>query len=266
MGKNAEQPILEISKLNHRFGGLSALENFDLRMNRGELVGLIGPNGAGKTTVFNLLTGIYRPTSGSMVFRGRDITGMAPHKIVASGIARTFQNIRLFKEFTVLDNVRVGRHHRFTHSVLHAILRLRHHRMEERMHLDRALEILGLMYLGERKGYLSKALPYGDQRRLEIARALAAEPDLLLLDEPAAGLNPSESQKLMAQIRRLNSEFNITILLIEHDMKFVMAVCERIVVLDHGRIIAVGAPQEIRSNPDVIEAYLGPELEDAVGH
>ncbi|MBC7342457.1 MAG: ABC transporter ATP-binding protein [Clostridia bacterium] len=254
--------VLELRQVCKYFGGLAALEKLDLSVEEGELVGLIGPNGAGKTTVFNLITGLYRPTSGEIKFYGRNLIGLAPHQITALGIARTFQNIRLFSEMTVLNNVKIGMHWHSRYGVATSILRLPTWSRKEKEIAEKSEELLSIFGLISKKDELAKNLPYGQQRRLEIARALACRPKLLLLDEPAAGMNPQETQELVKLIRWLRDEFNLTILLIEHDMSLVMGVCQRIYVLDYGRRIAVGTPEEVRTDPRVIQAYLGEEEEN----
>ncbi len=260
-------PILDIRHLCVDFGGLRAVDDFTLLIGKTEIAGLIGPNGAGKTTVFNLLTNVYKPTQGKILLNGQDTRGKSMHELNRLGIARTFQNIRLFSGMTVEDNVKVGMSHGYTDGVFTDMFRLPGWwRTERRQHV-RALELLDLFNLTDKADALAGNLPYGDQRRLEIVRALASEPKLLLLDEPAAGMNPSETHELMDNIRMLRDRFNIAIniaiMLIEHDMNLVMGICEGIAVLNYGKIIAKGTPKEIQSNPVVIEAYLGEEASHA---
>lgn len=252
--------LLITNRLSKTFGGLAAVSGLDMRIDRGELIGLIGPNGAGKTTVFNLLTGVTSASAGKIVFDGRDLAGLKPNQIAACGIARTFQNIRLFKELSVLDNIKIACHLRARYGLGEGLLHLGRYSREEREIEEKALKMLSVFKLEGRRDEIAGSLPYGAQRRLEIARALATEPKLLLLDEPAAGMNPKETQELMKTIAWLRDEFKLAILLIEHDMRLVMGICERIYVLDYGQLIAEGTPAEIRSNRRVIEAYLGEEV------
>ena len=255
-------PVLEVSGLSQDFGGLRALSDLDLHVNANEIVALIGPNGAGKTTFFNCVTGIYTPTEGKMYLYDADgekhlLNGKKPHKITAMGMARTFQNIRLFKELSVIDNIKVGLHESMKYDLASSLIRLPNYWKEEKQCTERALELLDIFHMADLANAQAGSLPYGAQRRLEIMRALATGPKLLLLDEPAAGMNPSETAELTETIRRIRDEFNIAVLLIEHDMSLVMGICEGIAVLNFGRVIAKGTPDEIRNNPQVIEAYLG---------
>ena len=251
--------LLDVKKLTKNFGGLTAVSDVTLELNEGELVGLIGPNGAGKTTLFNLLTGVYEPSEGTVTLDGHLLNGKAPYKIATLGLSRTFQNIRLFKDLTVLDNVLIafGNHHK--PHVLASFFRLPAFYKNEKELKAKALELLAIFDLDKEAETLAKNLAYGQQRRLEIVRALATEPKILFLDEPAAGMNPQETAELTALIRRIKNEFNITIMLIEHDMSLVMEVTERIYVLEYGRLIAHGTPDEIKNDKRVIEAYLGGE-------
>jgi branched-chain amino acid transport system ATP-binding protein len=253
--------ILEAKNVTIRFGGLTAVSDFNLQIGDNELVGLIGPNGAGKTTIFNMLTGVYKPTEGEIRIAGQSIERMKPYHITALGVARTFQNIRLFKELTVLENVKIGGHIHYVYSGTSAVLHTnRFHEAEDAAERE-ALKLLDIFGLQSRANYYAKNLPYGDQRRLEIARALAAKPKLLLLDEPAAGLNTGETLALMQKIHEIRDRFRVSILLIEHNMELVMGICERIFVLNYGKTIACGTPEQIQSDPVVIEAYLGEPVE-----
>ena len=254
-------PVLETRHLGIEFGGLKAVDDFNLTIGKTEIAGLIGPNGAGKTTVFNLLTKVYEPTTGAVLINGRDLHGMSIVQASRLGIARTFQNIRLFDKMTVEDNVRIGLHNQIRYDMFTGILRLpRYWKQEKRQH-ERALELLSIFGMQDLADETAGSLPYGAQRRLEIVRALATDPKLLLLDEPAAGMNPHETEELMENIAKIRNQLGIAILLIEHDMSLVMGVCEGICVLNFGKIIAKGTADEIQANPDVIEAYLGKRKE-----
>lgn len=256
-----KSPVLEARNLGIDFGGLTAVNNFNMAIGRTEIAGLIGPNGAGKTTVFNLLTKVYQPTRGTILLDGKDTAGMSTIQVNRAGIARTFQNIRLFKELTVLDNVLIGLHNEMSYNLPQSVLRLPSYWKGERVAKERAAELLSIFGMQDLTEAKAGSLPYGAQRRLEIVRALATNPSLLLLDEPAAGMNPSETSELMENIVRIRDTFHIAIMLIEHDMNLVMGICEGICVLNFGQIIAKGTADEIQSNPAVIEAYLGKQKE-----
>ena len=249
--------LLEVQNLSISFGGLRAVDDFYLHIEKGQLYGLIGPNGAGKTTVFNLLTGVYKPNEGIIRLDGKDITGRKNIEINQDGIARTFQNIRLFKDLSVIDNVKVGLHNQYHYSLLTGILRLPKYRRVEKEMNEKAMSLLKVFDLDKEKDFLASNLPYGKQRKLEIARALATNPKLLLLDEPAAGMNPNETQELMDTIRFVQKNFDMTILLIEHDMKLVSGICEELTVLNFGRVLCQGKTSDVLNNPEVIKAYLG---------
>lgn len=249
--------LLEVKNLGISFGGLRAVDDFEISINKGQLYGLIGPNGAGKTTVFNLLTGVYKPSEGVITLDSHNITGLKTVEINKAGIARTFQNIRLFKELSVIDNVKAGLHNHFKYSTLEGILRMPNYFKTEKAMNERAMELLKVFELDQEADYLAANLPYGKQRKLEIARALATEPKLLLLDEPAAGMNPNETKELMDTIRFVRDNFDMTILLIEHDMKLVSGICEELTVLNFGRILAQGPTGKVLNDPQVITAYLG---------
>lgn len=254
--------MLEVTSLGISFGGLRAVDELSMKIEKGGLVGLIGPNGAGKTTVFNMLTGVYRPTDGGIRLDGQNLIGKKPHEICKMGVARTFQNIRLFSELSVLDNVKTGLHNQITYSFAESMFHLGSYRKKEKQMDEKAMELLSVFGLESVADYRAANLPYGKQRKLEIARALATEPKLLLLDEPAAGMNPTETAELLSCINTIRDTFHVAILLIEHDMSLVMRVCERIQVINFGQTIAAGLPSEIASNQEVIEAYLGEEEAD----
>lgn len=260
MSTNPNAPLLEAKNVSIRFGGLTAVSDFNLSILPNELVGLIGPNGAGKTTLFNMLTGVYQPTEGTIAINGVQTAGRKPYDITRLGVARTFQNIRLFKDLSVLENVKVGGHIHYVYSIGAAVLHTNRFQAAEGVAEEEAMDLLRIFNLDTRAHYDAKNLPYGDQRRLEIARALAARPRLLLLDEPAAGLNTGETMELMKTIHEIRERFKLTILLIEHNMELVMGICARIAVLNYGKTIAQGTPEQIQNDPIVIEAYLGEEV------
>ena len=254
---NNNTPMLDVRELAIQFGGLRAVDGLNMRVNKGQLYGLIGPNGAGKTTVFNMLTGVYKPTTGAILLDGANITGKSPVEINKSGVARTFQNIRLFKAMSVLDNVKAGLHNSMNYTAIEGVLRLPRYFKEEKRATERAIELLKVFDLDGFKDQLAQNLPYGQQRKLEIARALATDPKLLLLDEPAAGMNPNETAELMDTIKFVRDKFEMTILLIEHDMKLVSGICEEVTVLNFGQELAQGETSAVLNDPKVITAYLG---------
>ena len=249
--------MLEVTSLGISFGGLRAVDELSMKIEKGGLVGLIGPNGAGKTTAFNMLTGVYRPTDGGIRLDGQNLIGKKPHEICKLGVARTFQNIRLFSQLSVLDNVKTGLHNQITYSVAESMFHLGSYRKKEKQMDEKAMELLRVFDLDGVADYKAANLPYGKQRKLEIARALATNPKLLLLDEPAAGMNPNETEELMETIEIVRKRFGVTVLLIEHDMKLVSGICEYLYVLNFGRLLAEGTPKEVLSNPEVVKAYLG---------
>lgn len=264
---SGQKTILQVNNLSIVFGGLRAVSGFNMELKQGELVGLIGPNGAGKTTVFNMLSGVYTPTEGQIQFWDKNnnvhiVNKKTPAQLNLIGISRTFQNIRLFENLSVSDNIRIAMHSQRTVNPFDVLFRTPKFRRDEKMMTEKVRSLLKLFGLAEKENELSSALPYGEQRKLEICRALAGNPTLLLLDEPAAGMNPQETKELMELIAFIRKEFNLTILLIEHDMKLVMGICERLYVLNYGRVLASGVPDEIKSNPEVIKAYLGSEAEN----
>lgn len=264
MSTTAPEIVLDARNITMQFGGLKAVDTFSLQLRKGELVGLIGPNGAGKTTCFNMLTGVYQPTAGEVMICDKVITGLKPHKISHLGMTRTFQNIRLFKELTVIENVLIAAHQHTSYGLTSAVLRLPSFFKEEDVLREKAMKLLSIFNLHTKADDESGSLPYGQQRKLEIVRAMATDPKIILLDEPAAGMNHKETEALMETIAQIRRDFKLTVLLIEHDMKLVMGICERILVLDHGVTISQGSPSHIKNDPKVIAAYLGADVEGGV--
>lgn len=254
-------PLLQVKKMSHRFGGLEAVRNYDLTMDSGQIVGLIGPNGAGKTTIFNLIAGVYRPDEGQVVLNGSDITGLEPHVIASKGLGRTFQNLCLWRHMSVLEHVKMARYSRISYGLMGAFFGTPKRRKEEKQIEEKAYSLLDVVGISHFADQGVKNLPYGAQRRVELARALAMEPSVLLLDEPTAGMNPEELEEMMAIIQQVHREWNLAIFLIEHRLRVVMELCERIQTLVFGEVIAEGTPSEIQSNPEVIKAYLGDEVD-----
>jgi len=248
--------MLKVNRVSIRFGGLLAVNEVDIEVDKNEICGLIGPNGAGKTTLFNMISGVFKPNEGDIVFMGRNIEGMQPHQICKLGISRTYQNINLFKNMTVLENLLVGRHSRLRSDLVASVLRLKYQQEEEHLAVEQGMELLEFFELADAAGSLARSLPYGKQRLLEIARAMASEPDMILLDEPAAGMNTTEKNELVSYIEKIQAR-GITQIIVEHDMQLIMGVTERLYVLNYGKLIAQGTPYEIKNNPDVIQAYLG---------
>lgn len=253
-------PLLQIKNLTHFFGGLKAVDDFEVEIEEGSIVGLIGPNGAGKSTIFNLICGLYRPTKGGIIFNGSDLVGLPPHEVASKGVGRTFQNLRLFNSLTVLNNLKIAQYSQAQYSLADAFLRTKHYLKSEREVEERAYELLETLDIGRYAHQLTKNLSYGDQRRVEMARALALKPRLLLLDEPTAGMSPAEMIAMTELIQEVRKKFDLTIFLIEHRMRVVMGICERVLAIDFGALIGKGTPEEIRNNPKVIKAYLGEEV------
>jgi branched-chain amino acid transport system ATP-binding protein len=253
-------PLLQIENLTHFFGGLRAVSDFEVEIEKGEIVGLIGPNGAGKSTIFNLICGLYRPTEGKIIFNGANVVGLPPHKVASKGVGRTFQNLRLFRNLTVLHNIKIAQYSKINYHLADAFLRTKHYQEEEKEAEERAHQLLDTLGISHYADQLALNLPYGDQRRVEMARALALKPGLLLLDEPTAGMSPAEMIKMAELIKEVKEKFDLTIFLIEHRMRVVMGICERILAIDFGALIGQGTPEEIRNDPKVKKAYLGEEV------